>query len=431
MRPSQTGWINSYLIYLQEQVESENFKTPIYGDFKHLALDKKLYKLVQPSGLMYGHPIQPPGNYTVTMTNWSDHEKMKLILLDSLINQAILIHPEEIENSSDFADCLHDSIREIVQFYQVNIIENSKSISFRPKRRKSENELVESIVDQRLYVKSGWSRNFWAGFFHNSLLFLDVYYFGLWLQRKDVVADFDQFEEQQEKLRLNILQIIAAAAHANNIIEDEEKALFTFFLQSAKLSKENELIAMDFLKTNVSLENIQFDKNDSWIIRKYILELAILTVWADKRVEENEKDFIRLLAKRMGFSKEELESSLLAIESFVISNWEQVHFLQSRHDILIIKDRFSKRIAQIVNRNKMAFLQEVRESKELMNLMHKMTKERLSDTEKSIVRAQLLDVLKILPTFVIIALPGTFITLPLLLKMLPLSAFPSAFSELD
>ncbi|MCK5278755.1 MAG: hypothetical protein KAK04_09455, partial [Cyclobacteriaceae bacterium] len=187
----------------------------------------------------------------------------------------------------------------------------------------------------------------------------------------------------------------------------------------------------DFLKTNVSLENIQFDKNDSWIIRKYILELAILTVWADKRVEENEKDFIRLLAKRMGFSKEELESSLLAIESFVISNWEQVHFLQSRHDILIIKDRFSKRIAQIVNRNKMAFLQEVRESKELMNLMHKMTKERLSDTEKSIVKAQLLDVLKILPTFVIIALPGTFITLPLLLKMLPLSAFPSAFSELD
>ncbi|MFV1975532.1 MAG: hypothetical protein ACC651_07260, partial [Candidatus Scalindua sp.] len=230
---------------------------------------------------------------------------------------------------------------------------------------------------------------------------------------------------------LNILQIIAAAAHANNRIEDEEKALFTFFLQSAKLGKENELIARDFLKTNVGIENIRFDKNDSWIIRKYILELAILTVWADKRVEENEKDFIRLLAKRLGFSKEELESSLLAIESFVISNWEQVHFLQKRHDILLIKDRFSTRFAQIVNKNRMAFLQEVRESKELMNLIHKMAKEKLSDTEKAIVRAQLLDVLKILPTFMIIALPGTFITLPLLLKMLPKSAFPNAFSELD
>lgn len=431
MRPSQKGWINSYLNFLPELMESDNFKPSNYGNLKHLTPDEKLYKLVQPSGLMYGHPIQTAGNYVVTMTNWSNHEKMKLILFDSLINQAILFHPEEIVNSSDFADCLHDSIRDIVSFYRINSLEKSKSFSFRSARRKSENERVESIVEQRLYVKSGWSRNFWAGFFHNSLLFLDVYNFGMWLQRKDGVADSDQFTQQQEKLRLNILQIIAAAAHANNIIEEEEKALFSFFLQSAKLGKENERIAKDFLITNVGIENIQFDKNDSWIIRKYILELAILTVWADKKVEENEKDFIRLLAKRLGFSKEELESSLLAIESFVISNWEQVHFLQKRHDILIIKDRFSKRFAQILNKNKMAFLQEIQESKELMRLMRKMTKEKLSDTEKSIVRAQLLDVLKILPTFVIIALPGTFITLPLLLNMLPKSAFPSAFSELD
>ena len=88
-------------------------------------------------------------------------------------------------------------------------------------------------------------------------------------------------------------------------------------------------------------------------------------------------------------------------------------------------------MAHIVNKNKNAFIQEVEESKVLMNLIQKMTKERLSDEEKSIARAQLLDILKILPTFVIIALPGTFITLPLLLKMLPKSAFPSAFSEMD
>jgi hypothetical protein len=41
----------------------------------------------------------------------------------------------------------------------------------------------------------------------------------------------------------------------------------------------------------------------------------------------------------------------------------------------------------------------------------------------------LIDILKTIPTFVIIALPGTFITLPLLIKLLPKSAFPSAFSE--
>ena len=71
------------------------------------------------------------------------------------------------------------------------------------------------------------------------------------------------------------------------------------------------------------------------------------------------------------------------------------------------------------------------ESKELMVLLHKMTKENLSDIEKSKVKAQLIDLLKTLPTFVIVALPGTFITLPLLLNILPKSAFPSAFSEHD
>ena len=430
MRPSQKGWINNHLKFLLANAESKNFNNLRYSDFDRLSPDKKLYKLVQPSGIMHGHPIQTPGDYAVPMTNWDNHEKTKMILLDSLINQSILSRTEEIENRSDFTDCLHDSILGIAEFYGENVLGNTKRISFWSEK-KDQNKLVESIVDQRLYVKSGWGSNFWAGFFQNSLLFLDVYYFGQWLQKKEYLTDLDQFSTQQEKVRLYILQIIAAAAHANNIIEEEEKALFTFFLQSAKLSEKNEQHAMDFLKTDVGLENIQFDKDDSWIIRKYMLELAILTVWADKKVEENEKEFIRLLAKKLGFAKEELESSLLAIESFVITNWEHVHFLQSRHDLYIIKDRFSKRIGQIINKNKRAVIQEVRESKELVDLMIKMTKEKLTDSEKSIVRIQLLDLLKTLPTFVVIALPGSFITLPLLLKLLPKGAFPTAFSEED
>ena len=85
----------------------------------------------------------------------------------------------------------------------------------------------------------------------------------------------------------------------------------------------------------------------------------------------------------------------------------------------------------MVNKNKNAIVQEIKESKELMMLLHKMTKENLTQNEKAKVQQQLIDILKTLPTFVIIALPGSFITLPLLLKLLPKSAFPSAFSEMD
>jgi hypothetical protein len=137
------------------------------------------------------------------------------------------------------------------------------------------------------------------------------------------------------------------------------------------------------------------------------------------------------LSTKLNISGTELDGSLLAIESFVISHWKQIHFLQSKHDMLIVKDRFTRRFMKIASKNKNAFVQEIQESKELMQLMFKMTREKLSEKEKRLVRAQLLDILKTLPTFVVIALPGTFITLPLLLKLLPKQAFPSAFSEID
>jgi len=430
MKPSEKGWIDRYINFLIEPQKSQLPTLAYYEDFRQLNQDKKLYKLVQPSGLMYGHPVRPSGNYDVAMSNWSEDEKMKFILFDCLINEAILLSSEKIENQNDFAECIHESIKSIFNFYQKNT-QRSKKLSSILRKRKSESESLETILNERLKVKTRWTRNFWSGFFQNSLLFLDVYNFGLWHKKNRIATDIQLFNEYEQKLRLDILQVIATAAWANNIIETEEKALFDFFLQSANLTKENEQRAKEFLGSNNRLENIVLNRQDPWIIKKYMLELAILTIWADKCVEETEREFIKQLSKKLGFTQEELDNSLLAVESFVISNWQQIHFLQSKHDILIIKERFSKRFSHIVNKNKNAFIKEISESKELMTLMIKMTREKLSEKEKAIVKAQLLDILKTLPTFVIIALPGTFITLPLLLNLLPKGAFPSAFSEVD
>lgn len=428
MIPSQKGWTNQYINLLIRQINSQE---KLNVNIEQLASDKRLYTILQPSGLLYGHPIRPSLKFPLNMNSWDDSEKMKVILFDGLINQALLANESEFNSHNDISDCLHDSIPDIVQFYQYGLLNGGKSTSFKTDLRKNNHDQLESMINDRLLVKSGWGNNFWAGFFQNSLLFLDVFYFGQWFQNKGFTTNSDLISEQQEILRLNILQIIAAAAHSNNIIEDEEKALFKFFLQSAKLNSDNERIAKDYLNHHIAIKDIQFNKNDPWIVRKYILELAILTIWADKKIEEDEREFIQLLSGKLGFDDEELESSLLSIESFVISNWDQVHFLQKRHDIFIIKDRFTRRIGNIVNKNKKALLQEIQESKELFGLLKKMTKENLSITEKSIVKTQLLDLIKTLPTFVIIALPGTFITLPLLLKILPKEAFPTAFSEME
>jgi len=71
-----------------------------------------------------------------------------------------------------------------------------------------------------------------------------------------------------------------------------------------------------------------------------------------------------------------------------------------------------------LHKNKKSIVQEDNEIKDRLMLLHKMTKENLSDLEKQKARNQSIDILKTLATFVIVALPETFITLPLPLNLL-------------
>lgn len=427
MRPSKKGWIDEYVSWFLQDQNQQNaygsrFEKPIQLDY-----DRKLYKTVQPTGLMYGHPVSSSHRNIPSFSRWSEPEKMKFVLLDSLVNDALIIRANELQNLQDLEDCIQSTMNSLAGFY-TNFGSKKSSIE---KRTRSNTEKIELMLNDRIGLKTIWGRDFWYSFFQNSLLFLDVYFFGQVLKDKVEEVDFTLFQEQQERLRLDILKIIAIAARSNHNIEEEEKALYSFFLQSAMLGKENERMAKEFLHTDIRLSNVDFDRYDSWIIKKYMLELAILTVWADRRLEEIEKLFVKELSDKLNIKNSELENSLLAIESFVISNWEQVHFLQAKHNLLKIKDRFSERIKGILIKNKKAIVQEMNESKELMELLYKMTRETLSEQEKSKVKTQLLDIIKTLPTFVIVALPGTFITLPLLLNVLPKKAFPSAFSDFD
>jgi hypothetical protein len=62
-----------------------------------------------------------------------------------------------------------------------------------------------------------------------------------------------------------------------------------------------------------------------------------------------------------------------------------------------------------------------------MTLLTKAKSQELSDQEKLQMREMLIAVLKSIPTFVIISLPQRFLTLPMLLKILP----QNFFTEVD
>lgn len=426
---SEKGWIEKYFDFLHRDIKSGNYVTLLQKAIKDNDIDKSLYRILQPSGILYGHPITAPSVEMPGMAYWDEKEKMKLILLDSMLQSSVLINAPDLSNADDLTELIFQTTRELNNYYE-NLFPD---IHIKHKtfwgRQKKGHEITESIIENRLALKTTLSSDFWSGFFQNSLLFLDVFYFGEWLKKSNGLLNKENIIKEQENMRLTILAVIAGAAHANNIIEHEEKTLFRFFVNSAHLSKENEEKAWTFLNEGIALEHIDLPSAESWVLRKYILELSILTIWSDKIVEESEKEYVKGLAKRLSFTEEELQSSMLAIESFVISNWEHVHYLQKKHSLHLLKKRFTNRISVALKRNKKAISQEISESKELIILLNKSVREKLSADEREKVKEQFIDIIKTLPTFVVIALPGTFITLPLLLKLLPRSVFPSAFKD--
>ena len=151
--------------------------------------------------------------------------------------------------------------------------------------------------------------------------------------------------------------------------------------------------------------------------------MAILTIWADKKFEDAEMDFLKRFASYLGFSEEDLENSLIAIEGFVLEHWEQLNYLQNKQDYNQVSEQFVKRISKIAEKNKGRLLKELQGSDEVMELIKKARTHELTPEEKDKMREELIQILKEVPTFVIISLPQKFLTLPILLKILPRNIF--------
>ena len=416
MKPSEKGWLKQYLEFRKEllgdlTVEKRKFTHP----------EHSLYKVIQPTGLMYGHAVEVLD--IPNQKDWNEKDKMKLLLAESLISSSLLFHDKPVSNADDLSKLMVKTLESIANFYNNVFPELATPSKTLFGKRKSPLELAEKILDKRIERTSDFSGNFWAQFFHNSLLFLDIFIFGQWIHTNAdrIVSDF--FKYEREELRFSVVKVIAAAAHANKKIEFEERKLLDFFLQSAGLPAEKKLEAIQIFEKGIAVEAINLPTNNSWLLKKYFLEMAILTIWADKRVEEKEKAVLIRLCDYIDFKEEDLENSMIAIEGFVLEHWEELGYLQNKQDYNDVSDRFIKRLSKLTESHKNTIINEMKDSKELMSLLHKAKVNELAEDEKKQLQVLMVTVLKTIPTFVIIALPQRYLTLPVLLKVLPSNIF--------
>ena len=226
-----------------------------------------------------------------------------------------------------------------------------------------------------------------------------------------------------------MVKVIAAAAHANKEIVHEERRLYELFIDSTDLSAERRKEALKIFEEGFAVEDINLPSENSWILKKFFLEVAILTIWADKKVEQAELDFLKRFCHYLGFSDDDLENSMMAIEAFVLEHWKHLEFLQDKQDYDRVSEQFIKRVSKVAEKNKSRLIRSMIENDEVMTIMKKARSSELSNDEKERVRLALIKMLKTIPTFVIVSLPQKFLTLPILLKILPRNLFAEGIKE--
>lgn len=416
MNLSEKGWFKEFV-----QLKSQQFET------NNLEPEHDLYKKLQPSGVLYGYPsvlrdIDSPATFEMDRST-----KMKLVLLEGFIQSSIIPSKEVVpEEPEEFIHFLAESIMSFYEHYEPN--GEVKDRTFWG-LKKSHEEIVESILLDRLNLEPSDNHNFWNVFFNNSLLFLDILFFGEYLSHQDKEIGIAEIRAQRDQIHLLLLKVLAAAAFADKNIDLDEQKMFQQFLSSAQIPTKLGGQVQAIIDNGIELDDIELENIDSWLLKKYILEIAILTIWADKVVNDSESDFINRLAQKLGFSNQELMRSMVAIESFVISNWGSIPFLQEKHNFSSVSEKFIDLMSKALSENEDDLKEKIDQNDNMKRLLALAKEGNLDDEEQIKLRSMLLETLMDLPIFVIVSLPGSFLTLPLLLDILPEKTFPSIIKE--
>ncbi|MDH4224470.1 MAG: LETM1 domain-containing protein [Deltaproteobacteria bacterium] len=442
MNFNSPGWFDQYLKFRTETPFSRFL--PSHGikileqEGIHNEMDQEIYSFLQPTGLLYGSPVTFPfPDQVYPNSQYHDSlERLILGLLESIFAVLMADRKYQLEGLEDTSDPLRD-VAEIIQTYY-----STPPEGFVPK--KSLKEWIFSLFtkppsDTALFEKyfvyrvtQGQSLNV-LGLFFNNFLFLDVYHC-LLLQRKVLMGEtlgpelVETLNNSHLGHRETLMKLIIVTAYSNDSLEREEKLMIQGFLKRSRLPKPvTELLAVK-MNTGLTLNEVEI-ATAPWLIRRYFLEVVIMMTLLDRVVTKEEDELLKRLVERLGLWGEELDQSRIAQETFLFAQGDNLQFFQKKPNLFNIKNRLKEKAGMAVRKNMNRVVNEIKETKELSQLLMKSSKTQLNPEEKKKVHDQLMDILKTIPALAIFALPGGGIILPVIMKLLPFNILPSSFEE--
>lgn len=390
MNPSASGWINKF----GHLVDNESLP---YPDFD------SLYKDLKEHGFIYGVHLSIPSFIEVEHT-LSEDEIAKINLLTALY----FTYTFE-KGKTDFTHFV-DTVFAYYQSLDVGRISFLNKILT---GSKTESQL-EKLIDSRIYLSGNTFNRAFGNSLTNSLLYVDVLIFIIYLRGK---IDTKQHAQLLEYVTINI------AYHALNSKEEHENDAKLIQLLGSSLS----FVDLDKAKFDGSYLDL-LDQNFNAFEKDYFLDMACLTIWEDKSLDFTESDYIFGLGKDLGKTENEVRIELDFVMDFFEKNREKIAYLNDKNLAVQFYEGMSKNVSKLILRNSKRLKKELAESRELVTLLSKSTVKDLSAEEKKKVQNQLLDIFKSIPSLAIFMLPGGAVLLPIFIKLIP-KLFPSAFDD--
>ncbi|TQD39447.1 LETM1-related biofilm-associated protein [Haloflavibacter putidus] len=392
MNPSASGWIEKHFPVVLENLHDKNWQT------------NNFYLELRNAGFIYANTLQTPSYPQSISSKWTIEEKTKINLLDALV-----VSYYQHGKKKDAKACLTK-----ICAYYLSIESQHKTFKKLFKFKSSPASQLENLLHARIQTNQNLLQKNFSNLLTNALLYLDVLGFETFLKTKQSPL---AYLKNTETNIVNTMYLAFQQKAEKNIYE----ALVLKLLQNS-LRYTNQ-------KPSVKhLQEIKFKALKNTNAKKYVLDLACITVYNDQAIEKTEKLFIENLGKKLGFSLQDTHQALESTQEFLKTHKAEIAYFENSNAIHQAYKNTHKLVKLLILRNKNRLLTEIKESGALVVLLSKSTHSNLTEKERKIVKEQLLDICKSVPSLAIFVLPGGSILLPILIKFIP-QLLPSAFNE--
>ena len=385
INPSINGWIDKFLLTENNKSDSE------------INLDN-YYKNLRASGFLFGTIVAFDEKNNLLQTELS-----KVAYLKALWG---IFKIKNNGNTNFVATCN-------LFFDDLNPHENNLLDKFLPKY--SSALTLEKNIDERININENiFSKNF-SQLVTNAFLFIDILAFQEYLIKGNIPKDYLKTTEEK------IISIITIALKIKSKKSEHDDLLIKLFENSTRYTK------FSYAK-NLSIEDLNLDFFEQILQKKYILDLASLTLWSDGTLDNNEIYFHQKLGEKLGLNQAFINESITQINDFIFTNKKDIYYFNDLNPVKSFYDSTTKNVKKLIVRNQKRLTKEISQSKELMQLLALSTTRNLDEIEKKKVKKQLLDICKTIPSLTIFLIPGGSLLLPILIKFIP-QLLPSSFNE--